>query len=449
MDLGKVFYRNSRTIRRVPLNALRLPDLALKRHPKKQIEKVRKFLAANDQIPLVYAGPDGEILFGDEIWLALNANGATEVDAVFIHDKSPKELKAIRLALHRIPADAMWDDQNVRLTLEELASANFDLELTGFDAPEIDSYLNLDLPNANAEETGSDIPPVGTASVSAPGSIWKLGNHRIGCGSATDHAFVVQVLNGQTAATGFIDPPYNIKVDGFISGEGRRRHRQFVQGAGELSDDDYFTLLRNALSVLKACSDPSALLYACIDWRHIMEMTVAGRACGMPLCQIITWVKSNAGMGGIYRNQSEFICVFRAGDGTPLDNVELGRRGRNRTNVWNYPDMSSFGKERDSLLGRHPTVKAVGMIADALRDVTKRGDVVVDTFLGSGSTIMAAEETGRVGCGVELDPLYVDVVIRRWQNATGRDAVLFETGEPFNAFAQRRLAAPSEPNHGG
>ena len=179
-----------------------------------------------------------------------------------------------------------------------------------------------------------------------------------------------------------------------------------------------------------------------------MEMTVAGRACGMPLYQIVTWVKSNAGMGGIYRNQSEFICVFRAGEDAPLDNVELGRRGRNRTNVWNYPGMSSFGKERDGLLGLHPTVKPVAMIADALRDVTKRGDVVLDTFSGSGSTLMAAEETGRICCSVELDPLYVDVAIRRWQNATGKDAVLLETGEPFNALAQWRLAAPSEATHG-
>jgi DNA modification methylase len=441
--------RNSRVIQRVPLDTLRLPDLVIKHHPKKQIEKAQKFLAANDQIPLIYAGPDGEILFGEEVWLALKANGALEVDAVFVHDKSPEELKAIRLALHRIPMEAKWDDQNVRLVLEELVRADFDLELTGFDAPEIDNYLNLDLPKANVEETGSDIPPVGTKPVSAPGSIWELGNHRIGCGSATDLAFVQRVLNGQTAATCFVDPPYNIKVDGFVSGNGRRRHREFVQGAGELSDNEYFGFLRNSISVLKACSSSAALIYACIDWRHVMEMTVAGRACGMPLYQIITWVKSNAGMGGIYRNQSEFICVFRAGQHTPLDNVELGRRGRHRTNVWNHAGMSSFGKERDTLLGLHPTVKPVGMIADALRDVTKRGDVVLDSFLGSGSTLMAAEETGRICGGVELDPLYVDVAIRRWQNATGRDAVLRETGEPFNAFAQRRLSAPSEANHGG
>jgi DNA methylase len=418
--------RNSLAVQRVPIDTLRLPSSAVLQHPKKQIEKAQKFLAAFDQIPAVLAAPNGEILFWEEIWLALKVSGATEVDATIVNDKSPDELKAIRLALHRISLDAKWDDQNVRIVLEELASVDFDLDLTGFDAPEIRNYLNLDLPKANVEETGSDIPPFGTNPVSVPDSIWGLDNHRIGCGNATDLAFVRRVLNGHTAAACFADPPYNVRADG--------QHREF-----------FFELLLNSFSVLQASCAPSALIYACVDWRHVMEMTVAGRACDMPLCQIITWVKSNAGTGGIYRNQSEFICVFRAGEDTPLDNVQLGRRGRNRTNVWHYPGMASFGEQCDGL---HPTVKPVAMIADALRDVTKRGDVVLDSFLGAGSTLMAADETGRLCCGIELDPLHVDVAIRRWQNATGRDAVLLETGEPFNAFDQRCLAAPSEATHG-
>jgi DNA modification methylase len=405
-------------------------------------------LAANDQIPLVYVGPDGEILFGEEIWLALNANGAKEVDAVIVNDKSPVELKAIRLALHRIPLDAKWDDPNIRLVLEELASLDFDLDLTGFDAPEIDNYLNLDMPKANVEETGSDIPPIGTEPVSAPGSIWGLGNHRIGCGSATDLEFVRRVLNYRSAAVCFTDPTSNIEVDDFVSTKGRHRHCEGVEEAGELSDGKFFALLRNSLSVLKVCCSSTAPIYVCIDWQHLMEMTVAGRACRMPLCQIITWVKSNVGIGGIYRNQSEFICVFRAGDDTPLDNVELARQRRNRTNVWHYPSMSSFGKEHDKLQPLRPTVKPVALIADALRDVTKRGDVVLDTFLDSGSTLIAVQETGRICCGVEFDPLHVDVAIRRWQNTTGRDAILLKTGEPFNASARRRLAGLPEANHG-
>jgi hypothetical protein len=417
-------------------------------HPIKQLKKVRKSLATFGQVRPLLVAPDGEIIDNELVWLALKANGATHVDVIVVADKSPAELKALRLTLNRTALDARWDEQNLRGVLEQLVDVDFDLELTGFDTPEIDHYLNLDLPQANVEENGSDIPPVGVRAVSSLGAIWRLGNHCVGCGSATDLAFVSRVLDGRAASVCFVDPPYNIKVDGFITGKGRHRHREFVQGAGEMSTGEHFGLLRDSFLVLKESCAPRALMYACIDWRHVMEMTVAGRACDMPLYTICVWTKTNGGMGGIYRNAHELVCVFRAGTETPLDNVELGRHGRNRTNVWSYPGMSSFGKARDELLGSHPTVKPVAMIADVLRDVTKRGEIVLDTFLGSGSTLMAAQETGRICSGVELDPLYVDVTIRRWQNATGRDAVLAMTGEPFNDVAQRLLAAPSEPNDG-
>jgi hypothetical protein len=215
-----------------------------------------------------------------------------------------------------------------------------------------------------------------------------------------------------------------------------------------LSTGEHFVLLRDSLTVLKASCASTALIYACMDYRHLLEMLMAGRACAMPLYNICVWTKTNGGMGGIYRNQHEMICVFKAGMDSPLNNVELGRHGRNRTNVWSYPGMTSFGKQRDELLGMHPTVKPVAMISDALRDVTKRGGVVLDTFLGSGSTLMAAQETGRICCGVELDPLYVDVAIRRWQKATGREATLVRTGQTFNNLSSRQLASPSESEDG-
>jgi DNA modification methylase len=437
---------NSLTVERVAINSLRPIEPSVRRHPKKQLAKVRRSLEVFGQVTPILVGSNWEIIDHELVWQALKTIGATHVDVIVVTDKSPVEIKALRLVLNRTALDAVWDNENLRVILQDLLDLNFDVDLTGFDAPEIDHYLNLDVPQANVEENGSDIPPIETLAISAPGMMWKLGDHRVGCGSATDLAFVSRVLAGRTANVCFVDPPYNIKVDGFITGKGQHRHREFVQGAGELSTDEYFALLRDSLLVLKTCCVPTALVYACIDWRHVMEMTVAGRDCGMPLYTICVWTKTNGGMGGIYRNQHELVCVFRAGLETPPDNVELGRHGRNRTNVWSYPGMSSFGKQRDELLGSHPTVKPVAMIADALRDVTTRGDVVLDTFLGSGSTLMAAQETGRICCGVELDPLYVDVAVRRWQNATGRDAVLVETGEPFNDVAQRLLAAPKGPN---
>jgi hypothetical protein len=439
---------NSLTVERVAIGSLRAVDPPVRRHPKKQFTKLRRSLKVFGQVTPILATPDGEIIDLELVWRALKANGATHVDVIVVADKSPEEISALRLVLNRTALDAVWDDENLRVVLQSLLDLNLDLDITGFDAPEIDHYLNLDEPQANVEENGSDIPLVAATAISTSGMIWALGDHRVGCGSATDLAFVSRVLNGRTASVCFVDPLYNIKVDGFITGKGRHRHREFVQGTGELSIEEYFALLRDSLSVLKICCLPTALVYSCIDWRHIMEMTVAGRACGMPLYTICVWTKTNGGMGGIYRNAHELVCVFRAGTEAPLDNVELGRHGRNRTNVWSYPGMSSFGKERGELLGIHPTVKPVAMIADVLRDVTKRGEIVLDTFLGSGSTLMAAQETGRICCGVELDPLYVDVAIRRWQNATGREAVLTETGEPFNHVAQRLLAAPLESNDG-
>lgn len=436
------------SVQHVAIDTLRPMQGPLRRHPKKQLKKVRRSLEAFGQVTPVVVGPDLQIIDHELVWQALKEIGATHVTVIVVADKSSSELTALRIALNRTALDAQWDDQNLRGVLEHLVALDFDLDLTGFDPPEIDHYLNLDGPRAGVEENGADIPPIGVLAITTPGMIWQLGDHRIGCGSATDAAFVARLLDSRTADVCFVDPPYNIKVDGFITGKGRHRHREFVQGAGEMSDYDYFALLRDSFLVLKQSSSPTALIYACIDWRHVMEMTVAGRACEMPLYTICVWTKTNGGMGGIYRNAHELVCVFRAGTETPRDNVELGRHGRNRTNVWAYPGMSSFGKERDALLGSHPTVKPVAMIADALRDVTKRGDVVLDTFLGSGSTLMAAQETGRVCCGVELDPLYVDVAIRRWQTATGGEAVLAGTGEPFSAIAQRLLTSPLDTING-
>lgn len=442
-------WSNRLTIENVAINLLTPMAPPVKRHPKRQMKTLSQGLKRFGQVVPLPVTPDYVIIDGEAIWRALQDNGESRIDVVVIRDKRPEELTALRLALNRTSADAIWDNQNLREVLEGLISVGFDLELTGFTSPEIDFTLSIDQPRANVEENGDDIPPAEENAVTAFGGIWALGDHRVICGDATDKSVIDRVLDGRLADVCFVDPPYNLKVDGFISGNGKNQHREFVQGTGELSDDEFFDFLRRTLDVLRASSKPAALIFACIDWRHITEMNVAARMCGLSLYNLCVWAKSNGGMGGIYRNAHELIPVYTSGAERPMDNVELGRHGRNRTNVWHYPGMSSFGKDRDALLGSHPTVKPVAMIADALRDVTKRGGLVLDTFLGSGSTLMAAQETGRVCCGVELDPLYVDVIVRRWQSATGRDAVALGTGESFNDSARRRrLAAPPEIGDG-
>ena len=238
----------------------------------------------------------------------------------------------------------------------------------------------------------------------------------------------------------FVDPPYNLPIDGFVSGKGRVRHREFVQGIGELSAEQFTSLLADSLMVLQRFSTDAALIYACMDWRHIFELIAAGRQCGLELLNLCVWAKNNAGMGSLYRSQHELICVFKASGSRHINNIELGRHGRNRSNLWSYRGLNSFGAQRNELLASHPTVKPVLLIADAIRDVTRRGDAVLDTFLGSGSTLMAAEETGRVCLGVDLDPLYIDVAVRRWQGYTKRDALLAGTNTTFDEVAAARSA---------
>lgn len=284
------------------------------------------------------------------------------------------------------------------------------------------------------------IPAPQRPAVTTVGEIWTCGRHRVGCGDARDQGFIEKINGGLRASMCFIDAPYNLRIDGFVSGKGRVRHREFVQGIGELSAEQFTAFLVDSLAVLQRSATDSAFIYACMDWRHVFELLAAGRRCGLELFNLCVWAKTNAGMGSLYRSQHELICVFKNGASAHVNNVELGRHGRNRSNLWSYRGLNSFGAERDELLASHPTIKPTLMIADAIRDVTGRGDAVLDTFLGSGSTLMAAEETGRVCFGVDLDPLYIDVAVRRWQGFTKRDALLAGTKTTFDEVAAARSA---------
>ncbi|MDB5636733.1 MAG: Methyltransferase, partial [Bradyrhizobium sp.] len=335
-----------------------------------------------------------------------------------------------------------WDKLKVKSELDFLIEVGFDTALTSFDQPEIEFLFQADAPHANVLEEASGIPPLPETPVTRPGDIFQLDRHRVGCGSALDLAFVNRMRGEHLASASLIDPPYGLRTR-FFSGRGKHKHPDFVQGAGEMSSAELCEFYGGALEVLKTCSVGGAPIFAFCDWRHSLELTVAARACGLPLLNLCVWVKTNPGMGSLYRSQHELVHVFKASDQPHVNNVELGRFGRSRSNVWQYAGVSSFGPERDALLALHPSVKPVLLLSDAIRDVTKRGDVVCDTFLGSGSLLLAAEETGRTCIGVDLDPRYVDVAIRRWQNATGQDAILIETGQTFNDRA-RRLALPAQ-----
>ena len=343
-------------------------------HNKRQIEKLKKLIRHFGQVLPIIVDRDGVIIDGHAVWRAMQELGSGEIAAVVVANRTGPEIKALRLALNRIPRDAAWDDERLREELEQLVSLSFDLELTGFDAFEIDHLLEVDVPKLNVAEDGEQIAAPQKPAISAVGDIWTCGRHRISCGDARDQAFVDKVRGDLSASTCFIDPPYNVPIAGFASGKGRIQHREFVQGAGELSPDQFTAFLAESLSVLQRSATEAALIYACMDWRHIYELLAAGRQCDLELHNLCVWAKTNAGMGSLYRSQHELICVFKAGAAKHINNIELGRHGRNRSNLWSYRGLNSFGADRDELLASHPTVKPVLMIADAIRDVTRRGD---------------------------------------------------------------------------
>jgi len=435
---------NSREPHLVAIDSVKSYDRHARRHGKTKIEKLKKLLGHYGQVAPIIVDDNNVIISGHALHAAMRELGAGEIAAVSIAGRSKSEINALRLALNRLPLEASWDNENLRAEFQQFAELSFDLELTGFDAPEIDQILELDLPQLNVAEDEAEIPSVAEIAVSAKGDIWECGRHRLGCGDALDQAFADSVLGGAKANVSFVDPPYNVPIAGFVSGKGRVQHREFVQAVGEMSPEEFTAFLAAALKVLKTSSASGALIYACMDWRHVFELIGAGRQCSLELFNLCVWAKTNAGMGSLYRNQHELVCLFKTGPTQHTNNVELGRHGRNRSNLWTYRGFNAFGQDRDTLLASRPTVKPVLMIADALRDVTKRGDTVLDTFMGSGSTLMAAEETGRTCFGTELDPLYVDVAIRRWQIHTRRDAVHASTGELFCERAERLAAQGNE-----
>jgi DNA modification methylase len=316
-----------------------------------------------------------------------------------------------------------------------------DIALTGFAAAEIDQ-LTTDF----EEDTSDPADTVNAAWLTAtlvtkPNDLWKLGGHRILCGDARGAGDLARLMGDAQAAMAFLDPPYNVRVRDIV-GRGQVKHAEFAMASGELSRADFVDFLKSTLTAAAAVSRDGAVHFVCMDWRHIGELLEAGGAAYDDTLNLAVWVKSNAGQGSFYRSQHELVGVFRVGEEPHLDNIELGRHGRSRSNVWHYAGINTFRAGRLDELKSHPTVKPVALVADAIKDCTRRGDIVLDTFCGSGTTILAAERVGRRAYTMELEPRFVDVAIRRWQAFSRKDAIHAETGQTFDEVAVDRVAPP-------
>ncbi|MBV9200511.1 MAG: DNA methylase N-4, partial [Alphaproteobacteria bacterium] len=379
--------------------------------------------------------------------LACAELGWTEVPTLRLDHLTDAQARAFRIADNRLTEISTWDDQLLAAQLKDLSllGLDFSLELTGFEMGEIDLRIaSLDEPPERDDHPADVVPgvPDGPA-VSKLGDLWELGGHRVLCGNALDAAIFAAVLGKDRAAMVFTDPPYNVPIDGHASGLGATRHRSFPMASGEMDRSEFTAFLHQVCRNLAAFSAEGALHYICMDWRHAEELLAAGRSVYGEVKNLCVWVKDNAGMGSLYRSQHELVFVFKHGSHEHRNNVQLGRFGRNRSNVWRYPGGNSFGRctEEGNLLALHPTVKPVAMVADAILDCSARGDIVLDGFLGSGTTVIAAERAGRRCYGLELDPLYVDTIVRRWQTLTGDSAIHLGSGRHFDELAHEVEAA--------
>jgi DNA modification methylase len=370
--------------------------------------------------------------------MAARQLGWTEVPTVCLSHLSEAQARAYMIADNRLTENSTWDENLLAKQLRDLAELDLDfsLETTGFEMGEID--LRIEQLNADSEgepDHADDLSGLSNGPpVSRLGDLWLLRGSRVYCGSALDASAYSTPMDGQPANAVFTDPPYNVRISGNVSGLGTVQHREFAMASGEMTEAEFTGFLREALSLFARNSVDGSLHFVCMDWRHLSEMLAAGNATYSEFMNLCVWAKDNAGMGSFYRSQHELIFVFKNGRAKHRNNVQLGRFGRNRTNVWRYPSAHSLSRSGDegNLLAMHPTVKPVAMIADAIMDCTARRDIVLDGFLGSGSTVIAAERTARRCYGFELDPLYVDTIVRRWQSFTRDSARHAMSGRSFD-----------------
>lgn len=422
-------------IETVPTGSLKPNPRNARTHSKKQISQIAASIKQYGWLGTIIVDDSGMIVAGHGRWLAAKKLSLREVPIIRAKFVSDEDRRAFALADNKIAELAGWDADLVAEELSELFEGGYEIELTGFGTADLDFAL------VNNDESEAEEPAAGPPSfdpVSRVGDLWLIGPHRIYCGDARDSVSWDALLGNERAHIIFADPPYNVPIDGFVSGNGKNKHREFVMGAGEMSPSEFTAFLRALFRNCVQYSVNGSIHYHCMDWRHMRELLDAADGVYSEHKQLIVWDKGNGGQSAFYRSQHELVFVFKSGKTKHTNNFGLGETGRYRTNIVQYAGANSFRKGRDEDLAAHSTVKPTALIADFLLDCSNRGELVVDCCLGSGSTLLAAEHTGRRGAGIELDPGYVDVAIDRLTKVSGLEAVLDADGRSFSEVAADR-----------
>jgi len=424
-----------------------LPSLKIESYPvdalKSHVRKLRKsdpahvreiansISALGFNVPLL-VGKDNVVVDGGSRLEAAKVLGLSSVPCIRVDHLDQTEQRLLRLAVNRLGEKGFWDVGELEAEFKELIIADVPIEITGFGSDEIDQVVI----GGNEDCEAGDLAPLPGASASARlNDLFLLGSHRLVCGDATDPAVVRRRMRAEVARMVLTDEPFNVAIGGHVTGGD---HREFVMASGEMTDSQFLDFNQKWMDAVLPHLVDGAILGTFIDWRGLPIAHAAATGLGLTPLNLVVWAKTNAGMGSLYRSQHELLPLFKKGAASNVNNISLGKRGRHRTNLWTYPGASSFGSDARKGLQDHPTVKPTAMLQDALIDLTNRGEIVLDPFLGSGSTLIAAENTGRVCRGIELDPLYVDVIIRRYEAETGAAVVLADSGETFEKVAARR-----------
>jgi DNA modification methylase len=415
-------------------------------HSKKQVKQIAASIERFGFTNPVLVSDDGEIIAGHGRVEAAQLLGLRKVPTLALSHLNDAERRAYVLADNKLALNAGWDKEILAIELQGLIDLDFDVELTGFSLAEVDLVLDE---AGDSDPDGSDapedhVPEISGTPVSLMGDLWLLGRHRLLCGDARRSDHLALLMQNERADMVFTDPPYNVKIDGNVCGLGSVKHREFAMATGEMSEDQFVRFLTETLGNMGSVMRDGAIAFVCMDWRHMGEMLAAGQSAFTELKNLVVWNKTNGGMGAFYRSKHELIFVFKQGSAEHTNSFGLGETGRYRTNVWDYPGISSIGANRGDELAMHPTVKPVALIADAIRDCSRRGELILDGFGGSGSTLIAAEKTGRSARLIEYDPIYCDTIVRRWEQLTGKRATLADGGACFEDVADARLNAAVE-----
>lgn len=423
----------------LPIGALSArPDNA-RTHSKRQhraiVRSLRQFGFTNP----VLVDNRGRIIRGHARVEAARELGLTSVPTITLGHLNEKALTAYMIADNRLSELGGWDKEKLSINLADLSEdATFDLTITGFDDEEIDRLHDLPRRGTAVSEPELPAPDRTKPATSRVGDLWNIeGGHRLICQNARNWTAYKMLLDGQRADLAITDPPFNVPVRGHVSGLGKNKHREFVMASGEMSRPEFIRFMGDFMQQMARATRSGSVHYIFMDWRSIADLITAGEGVYNRLLNLVVWNKGSGSMGSFYRSQHELIAVFCNGKRPHINNVELGVNGRNRCNLWTYPGLATFSATRADDLARHPTVKNQAMIADAIRDASERGDLVLDVFAGSGTCLFAAHETGRHARLIELDPIYVDLIVNRAQDA-GLAVTLEATGEPLATVIDRR-----------